>query len=291
MPIAAVAVAVVAWGFGGPAVKEVGASSVTIGFWRMWFSVPTMLVLLTATGGRLSWVGLRRSLFGGMLFAGQIGLFFTAVQKTSVVNAQLISALQPALVLLVAARLFADRVTKHDVFWTLVAFSGVAVVLVAGSSRPEVSGVGDLYAFGNLLLWTVYFLEGKRVRSAGVGALEYMTGVLLVAAVVFTPFALLVSSDLTSVRGTSWLWILFTMIVPGLGGHVVMSWAHRYVDVSVSSLMTLGVPVVSGGVAWWWQGESLGPGQLLGGVIVLGALGVIVVRHRSLSADAEAESA
>ena len=108
------------------------------------------------------------------------------------------------------------------------------------------------------------------------GAIEYMTGVMLIAAVVFTPYALLTSDDLGSLHGTDWLWILFIVLVPGAGGHVVMGWAHKYVDVSVSSLMTLGVPVVSAIAAWWWLDEGMSAGQLVGGAIVLGALAAIV---------------
>ncbi len=237
----------------------------------MWVAAPTMVLLLYATGGRLTVAGLRRSIWGGLLFAGQIGLFFAAVQQTSVVNAQLINAMQPALVLLVAGRMFGERVTKNDVAWTAVAFAGVAVVLISSSGQPEVSGWGDLLAFGNLILWTVYFLEVKRVRRDGMGAIEYMTGVMLIAAIVFTPYALLTSNDLGSLHGSEWLWIAFIVLVPGAGGHVVMGWAHKYVDVSVSSLMTLGVPVVSAVAAWWLLDEGMSAGQLVGGAIVLGS--------------------
>ena len=105
---------------------------------------------------------------------------------------------------------------------------------------------------------------------------------MLIAALVFTPYALLTSSDLGAIHGREWGWILFIVLVPGWGGHLVMSWAHKYVDVSLSSLMTLGVPVVSTVAAWWWLEEGMSAGQLVGGAIVLGALAVIVVRHRGL---------
>ncbi len=47
----------------------------------MWIAAPSMVLFHYATGGRLTIAGLRRSLFGGLLFAGQIGLFFEAVQR------------------------------------------------------------------------------------------------------------------------------------------------------------------------------------------------------------------
>ena len=85
-----------------------------------------------------------------------------------------------------------------------------------------------------------------------------------------------------AIHGTDWLWILFIVLVPGWGGHVVMGWAHKYVDVKISSLMTLGVPVVSAVAAWMLLDEDMTVGQLVGGAIVLGALAVIVVGHRNL---------
>jgi drug/metabolite transporter (DMT)-like permease len=263
-------------------VKSIDASAVTIACWRMWIAAPMMVAVLYATGGRLTRVGLRRSVLGGVLFAGQIGLFFAAVQHTSVVNAQLINSIQPALVLLIAGKMFGERVTRHDIGWMVVAFAGVAMVLIASSGQPEVSGFGDLLAFANVFLWTIYFVEVKRVRELGMGAIEYMTGVMVIAAVVFTPYALLTSDDLGSLHGTDWWWILFIVLVPGAGGHVVMGWAHKYVDVSVSALMTLGVPVVSAIAAWWWLGEGMSAGQLVGGAIVLSALAAIVGHHRGL---------
>ena len=39
---------------------------------------------------------------------------------------------------------------------------------------------------------------------------------------------------------------------------------------------------VSAVAAWWWLEEGMSVGQLVGGAIVLGALAVIVVRHRGL---------
>ena len=114
------------------------------------------------------------------------------------------------------------------------------------------------------------------------GAIEYMTGVMLIGAVVFTPYALLTSDDLGSLHGSEWLWILFIVLVPGAGGHVVMGWAHKYVDVSVSSLMTLGVPVVSAVAAWWLLDEGMSVGSSWAPRSSWRDSPSIVVRHRSL---------
>ena len=60
-----------------------------------------------------------------------------------------------------------------------------------------------------------------------------------------------------------------------------MTWAHHYVDVTVTSMMTLANPVVSIAGAWIIYDQDLEPAQMAGGVVVLVALGAILRRQRS----------
>jgi hypothetical protein len=72
-------------------------------------------------------------------------------------------------------------------------------------------------------------------------------------------------------------------------GHGFMTWAHHYVDVGVTSMLTLANPVVSIVGAWLIFSQSLAVVQVLGTVTVLVALGMIV-RHqrgpRAVAAEA-----
>jgi len=280
LALGAMGVAVVSWGIGGPLGKAVSVSSTTISFWRFWMVSFVLLVWCRVMRIRLRWQSFRTALAGGVLFAVQIALFFAAVKTTTIANAQIIGSLQPAIVLLVAARLFGEHIRKQDLLWALVAFAAVGAFVVAGAGAPAASGRGDLYAIGNVLVWTGYFLEIKRARNTGVGAIEYMAAVMVVAAVLFTPFALVVSDDLTSPRGVDWLWLVGLVVFPGIGGHTVMTWATKYIDVSLSSVLTLGVPVVSAIGAWWVHDEALDAGQIAAGAVVLFALGAVVWGQR-----------
>ena len=64
-------------------------------------------------------------------------------------------------------------------------------------------------------------------------------------------------------------------------GHGLMTWAHHYVDVTVTSMMTLANPVVSIAGAWIIYDQDLEPAQIAGGVVVLVALGAILRRQRA----------
>ena len=67
-------------------------------------------------------------------------------------------------------------------------------------------------------------------------------------------------------------------VVGATGGHVMLAWAHAHVDVSVSSLLMLGHPVVAAIAAFLVLGEPLTPLTIAGGIVVAGSLAAIVTR-------------
>jgi drug/metabolite transporter (DMT)-like permease len=73
---------------------------------------------------------------------------------------------------------------------------------------------------------------------------------------------------------------------PGMVGHGFITWAHHYVDVSVTSTLTLASPVVAIIGAWVVYSESLSAVQVAGAAAVLAALGVLVHGQRGARAQA-----
>jgi drug/metabolite transporter (DMT)-like permease len=99
--------------------------------------------------------------------------------------------------------------------------------------------------------------------------------------VVVVPWALLTSNDLGAIQGTDWVLLLGLILFPGMVGHGLMTWAHHYVDVTITSMMTLANPVISIIGAWLLFEEQLTAIQVIGGVAVLVALGCILRRQRA----------
>jgi drug/metabolite transporter (DMT)-like permease len=95
------------------------------------------------------------------------------------------------------------------------------------------------------------------------------------------PWSLISSHDLDAIHGTDWLLLLGLILLPGMVGHGLMMWSHHYVDVTVTSMMTLANPVVSIVGAWILYEQDLTAAQLAGGVVVLVALGAILRRQRA----------
>ena len=101
-------------------------------------------------------------------------------------------------------------------------------------------------------------------------AWSFLAAVFLGACVIVVPWSLIVSHDLGAIQGADWLLLLGMILIPGMVGHGLMMWAHHYVDVTVTSMMTLANPVVSIVGAWIIYDQDLAPAQLVGGVVVFG---------------------
>ncbi len=281
--VAGVVAAVAAWGFGPIFIKLIELPSLTLALYRLWLGFAVMAAVAVATARRITREDARTAAAGGLLFGANVTFFVSAIKHTSVADASLITALAPVLILVVAGPMFGERIAFRDLVLTAVILGGVGLVVLGSSGSPEWSILGDLFAVGALVSWAAYFVATKRARIR-MGTVEYQTVVMLTASLVVTPYVLLSGAEWVQPGGDDWLWLALFVLVPGAVGHLLMSWSHRYVDVSTSSLIVVAQPVVSAVAAAVVLGESLGTLQLLGGATVLVAIGVLIRGHRPLEA-------
>lgn len=275
---AAVLVAVSVWGAAAVITRVVDqVNGLVLAFHRLWIGAVVTLIVFYASGRRLTWTMLRRSIPGGLAFAADIVLFFTALRHTTVANATVVGALQPALVMLVAGPMFGEPVTAGIIGWSLAAIVGVAIVVYGSSGAPVWSIGGDLLAVGALFAWTLYFIASKRVRR-DLAPFEYLASMLVIATVTVGPLALIFGGNLDPGGIDSWAWIVLLAVGSGGVGHLLINWAHDHVELTVMSLLTLAVPVFAVASAAIFLDESVTWVQVFGMLIVLGALSVVAVR-------------
>jgi drug/metabolite transporter (DMT)-like permease len=277
-PYLAVAACVGMWGFSGILVKSVDLDPLVASFYRLWFGVPVLwgVALLQGRGRvRLSWQWLRLCAVGGLLFGVHQVFFFSALRATRVANVTIIAALQPALVVFVAARMFAEPVPWRAVPFLGVAFAGVAMVVVATQGRPGVAPYGDALAIANLISFTAYFLATKRIRNH-LDAWAYVKGMTTVAALFMSAVLPLSGQCLAAPSAGDAAALLAIAAIPGAVGHTLMSWAHPLLSAFTISSMILVVPVIASLAAVWLLDEPLYRGQILGGAVALAAIGVIL---------------
>ena len=288
--ILAVCVPVVGFSLMNIVVKVVTVPPVTFAFWRLWAGSAVMLTVVAVSRRRIDRKALRASIPAGVLFGLNIVFFFAAIRETAVADALVISALQPALTVLVAGRLFGEHVTRRELVFVLLSVVGVVVFVIGSSGTPAWSLRGDLLAVAALGVFFVYFLWSKRARSTvGIGSIEYMAIVTVVAAVVVSPIALL-GPGVRGMTSSDWAWLALFVTV-AQGGHLLLTWAHRHVDVTVSTLLLLGEPPISAAAAWVFLGEPVTWLGAAGAAIALVSVGAVVRSATSGSAVTAAQDA
>ncbi len=279
----AVCLATLLWASGGTIGKSADLSGLSVAMWRLWIAVAVLGIICIIRRERFDLVTVRRVAPAGLLFALNIAFFFSAVRATSIVNATIIGALTPVLVVPIAAVALGERLTRVTVTAGAGALLGVVIVVLgAGDGGARRSTEGDLLAVGSLLVWVVFFFVTKRIRATtAVGTLPLLTIKTATAAVVMTPVALLGASDAADVNPTRLGWLLALALLPGIGGHGLQVWAHRHVDIGVSSLLGLGEPVMAPLIAWMVLGEAVSAVQVAGILVVVVCLAVVTLRSSS----------
>jgi drug/metabolite transporter (DMT)-like permease len=226
-----------------------------------------------------------------VLFALDISLWFTSVKLTTVANAAIIGALSPIMIMLVAGRMFGERVGQREMVLVAVSFAGVVLVAVGASGSPAWSPIGDALAFLGTFSWTAYWIFSKRARATA-SALEYMTSVMVVGALSITPVALLVGGiPPVTPDAKDWAVLALLTLVPGMTGHLLLAWSHRHVEAWLAALITQCSPAVAAVTAWLVLGEPLTPLVIIGGGVVLAATGLVILgtQRRVRSEVAEEE--
>ena len=281
-------VAMAAWAASGVIAKGIDLPGMTIILYRMWLYVAVVLAWLAVRHGRLTWDVLKASAPGGIALGLDIALFFNAVKTTTIANATVIAALQPALMLVLAARFFGEKYRRVDVMLCFVALGGVAIVVFGSAGLPDAGGWGDLMAVGSLFAWTAYFAFSKATQRR-VSPLQYTAATALWAAVVNTPLAFLSGQDLSWPSRAHWFWLILLALVPGLIGHGLMNWSLTRIPVWLGGTLTLAIPVTSTLLAWAFIDEQVRAIQFVGMGVVIAALAALISSSSASAGPADGD--
>ena len=279
LPLIVVGIVVVLFGLGPPVTKLVTAPPLVGAMMRFLVSVPIMLVVLRWRGGRVDLKLLRSTMWPGLAFGTNLIFVFAALQEVTVSVLSTVVANQPAVLLVLAGPLFGERPTVRHALWTLGGVAGAALVILGAGKELRATGLGLVLALLAFVTFTIYFVLTRIARSGtDVDPIEWITGVTIWALISSVPPVLVMTSwsDFQQFGGLDWLWIGIIAVFTGSIGHVMMSWAHAYVEAARSSLYMLGMHVVSVGLSWPLNGEPLTIVQVLGGAVVLASVAMVI---------------
>lgn len=211
-------------------------------------------------------------------------LYIYSVLLVGVAVAVVLLYTAPIIVALMAWRFLGENFNGRKVTALLLTFLGI--LLMSRAYDPSLLGVnalGVLCGLGSAFAYALYSILGKVSLNRGysvatTGFYIYSIGVLglLVLAFVTDPSQLLVTSD----NPGAWVLLLVLALVQTLGAVAAYVTGLRYLEASVASILATFEPVVAALLAFFVLREALDWPQMLGGLLILGAVLLLQWRTR-----------
>jgi drug/metabolite transporter (DMT)-like permease len=259
--------------------------------WR-WLIAAPLLVLLALALERARWreqlthwrFHLVQSLLGIVGFT----LFtYAAISFTSPVNAALVQALNPAMILLLGAVVARIAPTAKAIIGIAVSLVGVVVVIVApGVAASSASTpIGILLMVFAVACWSLYAINGRRHPGAPVSSTAIQA---VLAAILLTPIGLATSTLSLDYSPEALRSMLYIAIFPSIFSIVLWNSAvGRIGPVRAGVFLNL-LPLFTAVLAVI-VGSPLAVGQVVGGVVVV--VGVFITTRARPPADPPASPA
>lgn len=269
LPSAAVSATRKAWWFlffgivaasqSGNIVRLADASPVAITTWRLALASLFLAPIAGRSLSQLARLGAVDALF--LVFAG-VSLafhFFTwiaAVQQTTVATAAIFFSVNPVITAVAGWIFYRERPSRRLAVSIGLGLAGVALIGVADLELNPDQLSGNALAVLSSVLFTAYFLLGKRVRRT-VDSGAYVTGVYGVAALAGFAALLVLGQPIVDFSARNWTCFLLMALVPTMIGHTSINHALRYISAGRISAVTLMEPLTAGlGAAVFW-GEGV----------------------------------
>ena len=215
-------------------------------------------------------------LYGALNFGAAFALAYYALVRLHAGLGQTLLALVPLATLLLAVAQRQERLRLAAVIGTLLALAGVAVISQGpmGASVPLGSLLAAVASAVCIAQAAVLVRRFPAVHPVTMNAVGMTTGaVLLVAGSVLAG-----EPRLLPQRATTWAAVAYLVVVGSAVVFVLYLVVLRYWAASRAAYAFVLIPFVTVVLSAWLDNEPLGPGLLLGGLLVLAGVYVGALR-------------
>jgi drug/metabolite transporter (DMT)-like permease len=273
----------------GVFVEEAGADPLTTVWCRCAFGLAALTLWGTATGRwrelRLSRRGLVFAVVAGVLMIANWGLFFAAIERSSIAVSTVVFHVQPLWVMLLGAWWLHERVSGRQWAAVLMALAGLALASGLAQERGPMGDprylAGVLMCLGGSLSYALVTLIAKAAKEVSSFALAWWqcaVGTLLLAA-----WPLLHGGPASA---AAWAWLAGLGILHTGLAYVLLYAGMARLPTARIALLQFVYPVAAIAVDWLVYGRALG-GLQLAGVALMGAA-LLSLKLKAKTAESEA---
>lgn len=274
LALLALILANVALAFGPLFVRMADTGPVSAGFWRLTLALPVLVLIamqrrepLSGFGRGIWWV----LALGGFAFALDLASWNFGIERTKLANSTLFGNMGSIILVLYGFVISRALPHKAEIGAVVLAIVGAALLMGSSYELDVRNLVGDLFCLAAGVLYVVYLLSIRHVRS------DLGSWSVLVWSTIFGIGPMLVIALLLGepVWPTDWTAVLLLALVCQLFGQGLMVYAVSHFSPVVLGIVLLIQPVIASVVGWVAFGERLSLPDWIG-MIAIGAALVLV---------------
>ena len=279
------------WGIAGVVIKFTlnGFSPAIFLLYRFTISAFVSVIALMITGIHLP---KNRKLLAYVLVYGfltstvSLGLLFLGYEKTTAINATLISSIAPILVAVAGAVFLKEHITRIEKIGITIAFIGTIVTIIEPFLR-NLDGIdqiiGNILIFISVIVGVATAVMAKMLMRDNVRPQTLVDVSFIVGFITSLPVLLFVTPtafihQITTAPLPYQLGVIFMAVISGNLAYLLWHKAQKTIEVSEAGLFTYLLPIITTPLAVGFLSESITIPFIIGAVII--TIGVIIAEWK-----------
>lgn len=218
----------------------------------------------------------------GILFGSDIAIWNLSIHYSNATQATLLTNLSPVWVGIGSAIFLNDRPGKQFWIGTIVALSGMIILMGPETFLQMRFDKGFLMAVTSGLLYATYMIVSKRVLNR-LNIVSFMTYSMAVSSIYLLIICLATGEPLWNFSPVIWGVLSIQGLICQLLGWLTISYAVQKLDAQRVSLSLLSQSIVTGLLAWIFINEKVSFQMIIGGIIILAGIGITFVKKKAYS--------
>lgn len=243
-------------------------------FYRAFLALPFLYIWVlsskdnTKTSKSLNKKDILILVLAGSFFGIDMAIWNWSIKFTSVAHATLMANTAPIFVTLISYFYLRNKIESSFFRALFLAFSGVCIVILAGSGADSSRLLGDSLGLVAALFYASYILCIKRL-TANIPPAYTLFYATLFTAIFLLPVAYLEAKNLAPRTNEGWVILITYALVSQALAQGLITFGISKLSAHFSSLVLLIQPVAAAIYGWLIISESINIVQIIGGGIVL----------------------
>lgn len=253
----------------GVLIKLATAPSLTIAFYRMFFSILIMTPFILAKYRKelVHFLNFNLVLVGAFL-ATHFFLWNSAFEYTSVANAVIFISLQPLFTYLLEYFFAKEDLRTGVMSGIIFALLGSIIISIGDLNTLFSKLYGDLLAIIAAFFAAAYLFTGRGLRKE-LDYFPYLYIIYTYACLFLGLLALITRQTFFAFEKQNYLYFLGLALGPTLIGHSILNYSVRKVPATIVSLTILLEPILTTVFAWFLLREGISWMTFVGGVLII----------------------